>query len=51
MEDTLYLEKGKRAQSNAQLVEKAVTLVRLLGKEPASSREARELLKLDQQNR
>ncbi|MCF8033736.1 MAG: 3-keto-5-aminohexanoate cleavage protein [Desulfarculaceae bacterium] len=46
MEDNLYLEKGVRATSNAQLVEKAVNLVRILGKEPATPDEARELLKL-----
>ncbi len=46
-EDSLYLEKGKLAASNRQLVEKAVAILRLLGKEPASPDEARRLLKLE----
>jgi uncharacterized protein (DUF849 family) len=46
-EDSLYIEKGKLAASNRQLVEKAVTLLRLLGKEPASPAEARRLFKLE----
>jgi len=46
MEDTCYLEKGRRANSNKELVEKAVAIVRILGKEPATSEEARDLLKL-----
>ena len=45
-EDSLYIEKGKLAASNRQLVEKAVAILRLLGKEPASPDEARRLLKL-----
>ncbi len=39
--------KGKSASSNRQLVEKAVTILRLLGKEPARPDEARKLLKLE----
>ena len=46
-EDSLYIEKGKLAASNRQLVEKAVAILRLLGKEPASPDEARRLLKLE----
>ena len=46
-EDSLYIEKGKLAASNRQLVEKAVTLLRLLGKEPARPAEARRLLNLE----
>jgi len=46
-EDSLYIEKGKLAASNRQLVEKAVTLLRLLGKEPARPAEARKLLNLE----
>ncbi len=46
MEDTWYLEKGKRAHQNQELVEKAVAIVRILGKEPATSEEARDLLGL-----
>jgi len=44
--DTLYIEKGVRARSNRELVEKAVSLIRLLGKEPATTVEARGLLGL-----
>ena len=46
-EDSLYIEQGKPASSNRQLVEKAVTILRLLGKEPARPDEARRLLKLE----
>ncbi len=46
IEDTLYLEKGRHASSNKELVEKAVAIIRILGKEPATSEEARDLLKL-----
>jgi uncharacterized protein (DUF849 family) len=46
MEDTWYLEKGRRANGNEELVEKAVAILRILGKEPATSEEARDLLKL-----
>jgi uncharacterized protein (DUF849 family) len=46
-EDSLSIEKGKLAASNRQLVEKAVTLLRLLGKEPAKPAEARKLLNLE----
>lgn len=46
-EDSLYIEKGNLASSNRQLVEKAVAILRLLGREPASPGEARKLLKLE----
>ena len=46
MEDNLYLEKGVRAQSNKELVEKAVAIIGLLGKEPATPDEAKALLGL-----
>jgi uncharacterized protein (DUF849 family) len=46
LEDNLYLEKGVFAPSNAVLVERAVSLLRLLGKEPATPAEARDLLGL-----
>lgn len=46
MEDNLYLEKGVRAKTNKELVEKAATIIRLLGKEPATPDEARGLLNL-----
>ena len=44
LEDTLYLEKGVQAPDNAALVEKAVAIMRLLGIEPATAAEAREIL-------
>lgn len=46
MEDNWYLEKGKRASSNKELVEKAVKIIRLLGREPATPSEARRLFHL-----
>jgi len=45
-EDNFYLSRGNRAKSNAQLVEKAVRILRTLDKKPASSQEAREILAL-----
>jgi 3-keto-5-aminohexanoate cleavage enzyme len=46
-EDNIYLRKGVLAKSNAQLVERAVALVRLLEREPAAPKEARGLLGID----
>jgi uncharacterized protein (DUF849 family) len=46
LEDNIYLERGVLAPSNAALVEKAATIIRLLGFEVASSDEAREILGL-----
>jgi len=46
MEDNFYLDKGVQAQSNAQLVEKAIGIIRSLGGEVASAAEAREILRL-----
>jgi 3-keto-5-aminohexanoate cleavage enzyme len=48
LEDNLYMERGKLAQSNAQLVEKAVGIARQLGREIATPTEAREILSLGQ---
>ncbi len=45
-EDTLYVAKGELATSNRQLVEKAVVIMRTLGKEPATVRETKEILRL-----
>ena len=45
-EDNVYLERGVLAASNAQMVEKAVRLVRDLGREVASVDEARAILGL-----
>ncbi|HXW73657.1 MAG TPA: 3-keto-5-aminohexanoate cleavage protein [Steroidobacteraceae bacterium] len=47
LEDNLYLEKGVPA-SNAQLVERAVAIVRMLGAHAESSAEARKRLELPQ---
>ncbi|MFQ5774857.1 MAG: 3-keto-5-aminohexanoate cleavage protein [Kiloniellaceae bacterium] len=44
MEDNVYYGPGVLAQSNAQLVERAVRIVRELGREVASPEEAREML-------
>jgi len=46
MEDTLYLEKGKHASSNKALVEKAVAIMKILDKEPATPEEAKDLIQL-----
>jgi len=47
MEDNFYLEKGVQAQSNAELVEKAVRIIRILGGEVATPLEARQILGLE----
>jgi uncharacterized protein (DUF849 family) len=44
LEDTLYLPNGDRAKDNGELVEALVKIVREVGKEPASSAEARQIL-------
>ncbi len=46
MEDSLYVERGVLAKSNAEQVEKAVRIVRELGYEIATPDEAREILGL-----
>lgn len=46
MEDNVYLRRGVLTPSNASLVEKAVTIVELLGGEIAKPGEARELIGL-----
>ena len=45
-EDNLYLEKGVLAKSNGELVEKAVKLAKIMGREIATPAEAREILGL-----
>lgn len=45
-EDNLYLARGIKADSNAQLVEKAKEIIELLGGKVASALEAREILQL-----
>jgi uncharacterized protein (DUF849 family) len=46
LEDSLQIGKGKLAESNAQQVEVAVQLARMLGREPATPDEARSILGL-----
>lgn len=46
LEDNLYMDKGVLAESNAQLVERAVELLKLANLEPATPDEAREILGL-----
>jgi len=46
MEDNVYIERGVLARSNAQLVEKAVGIIRAVGREPATPAEARRTLGL-----
>lgn len=45
LEDNVYFSKGVKA-TNVSLVERAAAAIRLFGKEPASSAEAREMLSL-----
>ncbi len=46
-EDNLYLSKGVLAKSNGELVDKVVRLAKELGREIATSDEAREILSFD----
>jgi uncharacterized protein (DUF849 family) len=46
LEDNLYLEKGVKAKSNAEPVEKIIEIARALGIDPASPDETREILGL-----
>ncbi len=43
LEDNLYMERGVPAPSNASLGEKGIDILRTLGKEPATTQEAREM--------
>lgn len=45
-EDSFYYAEGKRAHTNAELVERLVTLIRTMGCEPATPAEAREMLEI-----
>ena len=45
-EDNLYISKGKLAASNAELVARAVEIVRLIGGEVAGPAEARKIFGL-----
>ncbi len=44
LEDTFYLPDGSRAETNGQLVEALVRIVRETGREPASPAETRAIL-------
>jgi len=44
MEDNIHIRRGELVRDNAQLVEQAVELLGILGAEPASAVEAREIL-------
>ncbi|MDR3861499.1 MAG: 3-keto-5-aminohexanoate cleavage protein, partial [Flavonifractor sp.] len=46
MEDNIYYAPGELLKSNAQMVERAVRIIRELGMEVATPDEAREILKL-----
>jgi 3-keto-5-aminohexanoate cleavage enzyme len=46
MEDNLRVERDRYAKSNAELVEKAVKIIRLLDREVASPEDARRILNL-----
>ena len=46
LEDHLYLPNGEMAKSNGEMVEQAAELARMIGREPATVEEARELLGL-----
>jgi uncharacterized protein (DUF849 family) len=51
LEDNFYLQPGEMAKSNGELVDKAVSLCRELGREVASIDEAREQLQLPREPR
>ena len=42
-EDSFYYAPGKLAKTNAELVERLVALIRMLGCEPATPEEARQM--------
>ncbi len=46
LEDNFYVEPGKMAKSNAELVEKAAQMTKMVGREVATIAEAREILSL-----
>lgn len=46
MEDNIYLDRGVRAKSNKELVEKVVELCKLMGRKVATPAQAREMLGL-----
>ncbi len=48
LEDNVYYKRGELAKSNAQLVERAVRLIKELNREVATPSKAREMLKISQ---
>jgi 3-keto-5-aminohexanoate cleavage enzyme len=50
-EDNPYLPDGSPSRSNAELVETIVQIARLMGREPASPAQAREIIGLDSRDR
>jgi 3-keto-5-aminohexanoate cleavage enzyme len=48
MEDNIYLERGKLADSNAQLVEKIVRIAKELGRPIATPAQARQMIGLSE---
>jgi uncharacterized protein (DUF849 family) len=51
LEDSLYIDRGRLASSNAEQVAKIVRILAELGLEPASPDEARQLLALKGRDR
>ncbi|MCD8152907.1 MAG: 3-keto-5-aminohexanoate cleavage protein, partial [Clostridiales bacterium] len=51
MEDNIYIEKGKLASSNAELVRKVVDIAKILGRPIATPAEAREIMGLPKELR
>ena len=48
LEDNFYVEEGKMADGNAELVEKAARMARDIGREPATPDEARDIMGIEQ---
>jgi len=46
LEDNFYLPDGTMAKSNGELIDAAATLIRMVGTEPATIAEAREIMKI-----
>jgi len=50
-EDSVWYEDGQKAEDNAMLVDRLVSIIRSMGMEPASPSEAREILKLKERSK
>ncbi len=48
-EDNLYISKGVKAESNARFVERTVNLAKILGRDVATCKEARQILNIGDQ--